>query len=56
MSDDSEEMKAQMAVAEIIMEEWEKVLATLTENSLDSEVIAAVEKEFKKPITQGEKE
>lgn len=50
------EEETQMEIAKIIMEEWEKVLKTLTDNSLDPEVIAAVEKQFKKPITEGEKE
>lgn len=44
MSDNEEQI--QMAVAEIIMEEWKKVLETLTENSLSPEVIEDVKKHF----------
>jgi len=32
------------------MEEWSNVLQTLTENSLDPEVIEAVQKQFNKPL------
>ena len=42
--------REQKEIAQIIMEEWSNVLQTLTENSLDPEVIEAVQKQFNKPL------
>ena len=54
MSDNEEQ--TQMAVAEIIMEEWKKVLETLTENSLSPEVIEEVRQQFLKEEESKENE
>jgi len=54
MNPQEEIEKRQKEISEIIMEEWQKVLETLTENSLPNDVISAVEKKFNR--NEGEKD